>query len=70
METWLYLAVGLVFFGSIAIYLIVMFLWPEWVGITGKTAIKNEESHRSGQLEKDEDFIAKLHEKKSEDQKN
>jgi hypothetical protein len=37
--------VGLVFFIAIFVYILFMVFLPEWVGITGKTALDNERSH-------------------------
>jgi hypothetical protein len=34
---------------SIFAYLFVMVFFPEWVGITGKTALKNQEDHVGNQ---------------------
>lgn len=43
---WFVFAGIAVFVGGAAVYLIFMIFFPEWVGITGETALKAEESHR------------------------
>lgn len=46
MELWLVFAAIAVFIGGAAVYLFFMIFFPEWVGITGETALKAEQSHR------------------------
>lgn len=46
MELWLIFAAIGVFVGGGAVYLAFMIFLPEWVGITGKTALETERSHR------------------------
>ena len=46
MEMWLIFAAIAVFMGGAAVYLFFMIFLPEWVGITGETALKAERSHR------------------------
>lgn len=46
MEMWLIFAAIAVFIGGSAVYLVFMIFFPEWVGITGETALKAEQSHR------------------------
>ena len=46
MEMWLIFAAISVFVGGAAVYLVFMIFFPEWVGITGETALKAEQSHR------------------------
>ncbi|MDZ4085078.1 MAG: hypothetical protein U1E10_19200 [Bdellovibrionales bacterium] len=46
MELWLIFAAIGVFVGGAAVYLAFMIFLPEWVGITGKTALETERSHR------------------------
>ncbi len=46
MEMWLVFAAIGVFLGGAAVYLAFMIFLPEWVGITGKTALDAEQSHR------------------------
>lgn len=41
----IYLAAGAVVFFGIFAYVLFMIFLPEWVGITGKTALKNEQAH-------------------------
>lgn len=53
MEPWLMILAGAVVFGAIFVYVLFMVFLPEWVGITGKVALKNQESHRSGEVEED-----------------
>ena len=43
---WFIFAGIAVFVGGAALYLVFMIFFPEWVGITGETALKAEESHR------------------------
>lgn len=43
--------------GLVVVYFILMFFFPEWVGITGKVAKKNEESHKKGAKADDADFF-------------
>jgi hypothetical protein len=52
MEMWLVFAAIGVFVGGAAVYLAFMIFLPEWVGITGKTALEAEQSHR-GEAPKD-----------------
>ena len=58
METSWYLIFGAVgvFIAFVAVYLVIMFLWPEWVGITGKVALEAERSHREGAEASDQDL--------------
>lgn len=46
MEMWLVFSAIGVFVGGAAVYLAFMIFLPEWVGITGKTALEAEQSHR------------------------
>jgi hypothetical protein len=46
VDIWFFLAAGGVFSAAIVIYVAFMIFLPEWVGITGKTALDNERSHR------------------------
>lgn len=48
MDTWVYFAAAGVFILFIAIYVVIMIIWPEWVGITGQVALEAERSHRGG----------------------
>lgn len=41
----IYVAAGVVVFLGIFVYVLFMIFLPEWVGITGKTALKNERDH-------------------------
>lgn len=41
----IYIAAGVVVFFGIFVYVLFMIFLPEWVGITGKTALKNEQAH-------------------------
>lgn len=38
----------IVVIGGLVVYVLFMIFLPEWVGITGKTALRNEQSHRDG----------------------
>jgi hypothetical protein len=60
VETWILFAAGGVFFLFIVAYLIIMVLWPEWVGITGKVALEAERAHRGGS-EADDKVMDSLH---------
>jgi hypothetical protein len=65
MELWLWMAAAGVVLGAIFIYLAFMIFLPEWVGITGKTAIENEKSHRDGKTEKESGFLSRLQDNKA-----
>ncbi len=55
MEEWSVLFfVGLVAFGF-ASYIFLMIFFPEWVGITGKEALKNLAEHQEGSKVDDSD---------------
>lgn len=41
----------------IVLYFVLMIWWPEWVGIQGKVAKKNEEAHKKGASADDADFF-------------
>ena len=43
--------------GMIVVYFLLMFFYPEWVGITGKVAKKNEEVHKKGTDADDSEFF-------------
>jgi hypothetical protein len=43
--------------GLIVVYFLLMFFYPEWVGITGKVAKKNEEAHKKGTETKESNFF-------------
>lgn len=60
MEIWIWIGAAGSVIGAIIVYVGVMIFFPEWVGITGKTALENEKSHRSGEVAKDEDFLERL----------
>lgn len=45
MEGWIIVGVVAVSLTSILVYMILMFFFPEWVGITGTVAKKAIESH-------------------------
>lgn len=46
MDTsWIVLGGVVVFFGAVLVYVLLMIFFPEWVGITGKTARDAERSH-------------------------
>ena len=60
METWIYFAAAGVFVLFITAYVLIMVLWPEWVGITGKVALDAERAHRGG-TDADDKFMDALH---------
>lgn len=60
MELWIWIGAASVTIGGIIIYVAIMIFFPEWVGITGKTALDTQRSHRSGEVEKDEEFLVRL----------
>lgn len=45
MDGWIIVGVVAVSLASIMIYMVLMFFFPEWVGITGSVAKKAIESH-------------------------
>lgn len=45
MDGWIMVGVVAVSLASIMIYMVLMFFFPEWVGITGDVAKKAIESH-------------------------
>lgn len=49
----MYLLAGGVMVAGIIIYLFFMIFLPEWVGITGKTALNNQKSHTGHETESD-----------------
>jgi len=53
-----------IFIGAVMVYGVIMAFWPEWVGITGKTALDYEKSHTEGSTtEKDYDLVDRLQHK-------
>jgi hypothetical protein len=60
MDSWVYFAAGGVFVLFIITYVIIMVIWPEWVGITGKVALDAERAHRGG-TEASDAFMDSLH---------
>ena len=54
----------IVFIAAILAYGVFMVFWPEWVGITGKTALDYEKSHTEGShAGKNYDLIYRLQQK-------
>ena len=50
-----------VFVGALLVYGVIMVFWPEWVGITGKTALDYEKSHQMGsEVKSDDDLIDRI----------
>ena len=49
----IYALMGAVVIASIFIYVFFLVFFPEWVGVTGKVAQKNLESHEGKQAESD-----------------
>ena len=45
MEKWIIFGIAMVAIVSFVVYLVFMFFFPEWVGITGDVARKAIESH-------------------------
>lgn len=45
MENWIIFGIVMLAIVSFMVYLVFMFFFPEWVGITGKVAKKAIESH-------------------------
>lgn len=60
MEVWIWIGAAAAIIGSIIVYIGFMIFLPEWVGITGKTAIKNEKSHASGDIAEDDDVLERM----------
>jgi hypothetical protein len=58
---WVLIGGAAVFIAAVFVYVLLMVFLPEWVGITGSTALKAEESHRNGEVAKDDDWMSKLH---------
>lgn len=59
MEVWIWIgAIGSVI-GAIIVYVALMIFFPEWVGIMGKNARKNESQHNSEESKVD-DFLNRL----------
>ncbi len=54
-------AIAVIFIGALMVYGVIMAFWPEWVGITGKTALDYEKSHTEGsETSKDHDLVDRL----------
>lgn len=54
------ISVFLVFIGAMVVYAFLMIYFPEWVGITGKSALETIEGHKEGSLNNDkalENFV-------------
>lgn len=45
---WILIGAGGAFIFGVIAYVLMMYFFPEWVGITGKTALDAEKSHRGG----------------------
>ena len=55
------IGIVVIFIGSILVYGAFMVFWPEWVGITGKTARDYEKSHQEGtDVQENYDLIDRL----------
>jgi hypothetical protein len=48
---WVIVAGGIVFVLGIVAYIVIMLLFPEWVGITGKVALEAEQAHRGDSVD-------------------
>jgi predicted RND superfamily exporter protein len=61
MAIGLIVGIILVFIGSFIVYGIFMIYFPEWVGITGKTALDYEKSHQEGStVQADDDLVDRI----------
>ena len=64
MELGIIAGIILIFIVSFMVYGAFMVFWPEWVGITGKTAKDYEQSHKEGsEVEKDYDLVDRIQQK-------
>jgi hypothetical protein len=63
MELWFIFAAGGVIVGGILVYVAFMIFLPEWVGITGKTALEAERSHQEGEKAAEDDLISRMQKK-------
>jgi hypothetical protein len=61
MDGWIIVGVVAVSLASIMVYMILMFFFPEWVGITGSVAKKAIESHVESQPSDSEDPALRHH---------
>ena len=51
----------LIFVGAFVVYGVLMAFFPEWVGITGKTALDYEKSHTEGsEVHPDDDLVERI----------
>lgn len=57
METAIAITVGTLVVLGLASYVFLMIFYPEWVGITGKSAHKTKDEHREGSQVDDSDFF-------------
>ena len=65
MELGIIAAIILIFIVSFMVYGAFMVFWPEWVGITGKTAKDYEQSHQEGsEVDKDYDLVDRIQQSK------
>lgn len=54
-KTLIFLGLGAILvIGSILVYVLLMIFLPEWVGITGKTALEQQKSHKGEEPTNDE----------------
>ena len=54
-------AIILIFIAASFAYGVLMIFFPEWVGITGKTALEYEKSHTEGsEVDPDDDFVERI----------
>ena len=58
--TLVFIAITVIFVLAMAVYLLIAFMWPEWVGITGKVALEVQRSHREGAPTEENEFIDAL----------
>lgn len=59
MEIYIAITVGSLVAIGFASYLFLMIFYPEWVGITGKSALKTKDEHREGSAVDDSDVFNK-----------
>jgi hypothetical protein len=57
VDIWVFVLMGIIVLITTVSYFVIMFFFPEWVGITGKKAIEAERSHQSGEAAGDGDKL-------------
>lgn len=66
MELWFIFAAGGVFFAGLFVYLAFMIFLPEWVGITGKSALEAERSHTEGEKPTEGELLNRMQARSNE----